>query len=95
MLIKLRVFHLYNKRRAFSTQYVVCSSCPCVCVSGLIYRSKRVPEGLGMTNCIMRERSDRSFGCERSEPSRQDRAPRSDSAAERGPTACMQIDAPS
>ena len=41
-----------------------------------------------MTNCIMRERSDRSFGCERSEPSRQDRAPRSDSAAERGPTAC-------
>ena len=26
----------------------------------------------------MRERSDRSFGCERSEPSRQDRAPRSE-----------------
>ena len=36
----------------------------------------------------MRERSDRSFGCERSEPSRQGRAPRSVSAAERGPTAC-------
>ena len=41
-----------------------------------------------MTSFIMRERSDRSFGCERSEPSRQDRAPRRDSAAERGPTAC-------
>ena len=31
-----------------------------------------------MTNCIMSERSDQSFGCERSEPSRQDRAPRSE-----------------
>ena len=31
----------------------------------------------------------RPFGCERSEPSWKDRAPRSASAAERGPTACV------
>ena len=31
-----------------------------------------------MTTCIMRERSDRLFGYERSEPSWQDRAPRSE-----------------
>ena len=35
-------------------------------------------ESPDVTSCIMRERSDRSFGCERSEPSWQDRAPRSE-----------------
>ena len=54
------------------------------------------PKGLSTEACpcssvlqVLHEGVKQPFGCKRSEPSRQDRASRSDSAAERGPTACL------